>query len=86
MRAGQWNALALVVDRTFIDTDGVRWIIDYKTSPHEGSDIEHFLEEQKRRYADQLNGYREAMQAIEPERTIRTALYFPLQGRLSEYE
>ena len=84
--ARQGRAETLIIDRTFVDADGVRWIIDYKTSPHEGSDIEHFLEEQKRRYADQLNGYREAMQAIEPERTIRTALYFPLQGRLTEYE
>ncbi|HXK06663.1 MAG TPA: hypothetical protein VMS37_29985 [Verrucomicrobiae bacterium] len=25
------------VDRTFVDSDGTRWIIDYKTSFHEGS-------------------------------------------------
>ncbi|MEX2353429.1 MAG: UvrD-helicase domain-containing protein, partial [Gammaproteobacteria bacterium] len=26
----------IIIDRTFIDNDGVRWIIDYKTSRHEG--------------------------------------------------
>ncbi|MBT8422743.1 MAG: PD-(D/E)XK nuclease family protein, partial [Gammaproteobacteria bacterium] len=80
------KAETLIIDRTFVDSEGVRWIIDYKTSPHEGSDIDNFLAEQKLRYAEQLSGYRDAMQALEPERTIRTALYFPLQGRLSEYD
>ena len=33
-----------MIDRTFIDEAGVRWIIDYKTSDHEGSDLENFFE------------------------------------------
>ena len=33
-----------VIDRTFIDENGVRWIIDYKTSAHEGAGLENFLE------------------------------------------
>jgi len=76
----------VIVDRTFIDKEDARWIIDYKTSPHEGGDIEGFLAEQKRRYADQLAAYKAALQSLEPERQIRTALYFTLQGVLSVYD
>ncbi len=75
----------LVIDRTFIAADGTRWIIDYKTSSHEGGDLEGFLANQLVRYAEQLQGYRAALQALEPERTIRTALYFPLLGEMREF-
>ena len=27
-----------VIDRTFVDADGTRWVVDFKTSPHEGGD------------------------------------------------
>lgn len=74
----------LVIDRTFVDSDGVRWIVDYKTSSHEGGDLEGFISEEERRYREQLEGYRQAMQMLEPDREIRTALYFPLLQRLHE--
>jgi ATP-dependent exoDNAse (exonuclease V) beta subunit len=45
-----------LVDRTFID-QGVRWIIDFKTSEHEGANLEVFLDEQQRRYHDQMERY-----------------------------
>src|SRR3989440_4063793 len=32
-----------VVDRAFRAADGTRWVIDYKTSRHEGSGVEPFL-------------------------------------------
>ena len=32
------------IDRTFVDADSVRWIVDYKTGSHKG-DIEAFLDE-----------------------------------------
>ena len=32
----------IVIDRTFVDDSGVRWIIDYKTSAHKGGDLESF--------------------------------------------
>jgi len=69
---------SFVVDRTFVDADGVRWIVDYKTSSHGGGDLEKFFGEEERRYSDQLQGYKRALQALEPEREIRAALYFPL--------
>src|SRR5438045_2351297 len=38
-----------VMDRVFRTTDGVRWIVDIKTSRHEGADIERFLNQEKER-------------------------------------
>jgi ATP-dependent exoDNAse (exonuclease V) beta subunit len=69
----------LVLDRTFVD-EGVRWIIDYKTSSHSGGDLEGFLASEMDRYRDQLNRYREAM-ALSSTLPIQTALYFPLLDR-----
>ena len=70
----------MVLDRTFVE-DGTRWIIDYKTSSHGGGDLEGFLENEARRYQDQLQRYRDAL-ALTETRPIRTALYFPLLDRL----
>jgi len=67
-----------VIDRTFVDRQGDRWIIDYKTSECEGRDLEGFLREEVERYRPQLTDYAHLFQGLEPRRTIRTALYFPL--------
>lgn len=72
----------LVLDRTFVD-DGIRWIIDYKTSAHGGGDLEGFLQNEADRYRDQLTRYRQAI-AIRETRPVKTALYFPLLDRLVE--
>jgi ATP-dependent helicase/nuclease subunit A len=76
----------MVIDRCFVDDQGVRWIIDYKTSTHEGGGLAGFLEREEDRYREQLNGYREAMQLLDPEREIKTALYFPLLSELRVVE
>jgi len=65
-----------LVDRTFIDDTGVRWIIDFKTSSHEGGGLEAFLDEQQRRYSDQLERY--ARLFAPRGRPVRLGLYFPL--------
>lgn len=65
------------IDRSFIDDHDVRWIIDYKTGSHEGANLNAFLDNEAERYADQLSGYRRLLHELEPEREIRTALYFP---------
>lgn len=75
-----------VVDRTFIDGDGVRWIIDYKTSAHEGGELEWFLDGEQRRYRPQLERYGRLFRLAEPERPIRLGLYFPLLGAWREWE
>ena len=66
-----------IIDRSFIDEEGVRWIIDYKSGAHEGANLNSFLDSEEQRYASQLLGYRELLERLEPERSIRMALYFP---------
>ncbi len=76
-----------VIDRTFIDEEGVRWIIDYKTSNHEGAGVENFLEQEKDRYREQLERYARLMvqRADHADRPIRLGLYFPLLGEWVEW-
>ena len=71
------DSVALVIDRTFISEDGSRWIIDYKTSSHTGTDIEFFLDREQERYRIQLNRYALMMSRIDT-RPIKLGLYFPL--------
>jgi ATP-dependent helicase/nuclease subunit A len=82
------NLCEAVIDRTFIDEDGVRWIIDYKTSVHEGADLENFLEQEKVRYREQLERYARLIvqrDRLATERPIRLGLYFPLLGGWLEW-
>ena len=64
----------LVIDRVFDDDVGDTWIVDYKTSTHEGGDVEGFLLKEQERYHGQLEGYVVALG--KPE--ARRGLYFPL--------
>jgi ATP-dependent helicase/nuclease subunit A len=70
--------LNLVIDRTFVDADGVRWIVDFKTGSHEGAGVARFLDEEQARHGGQLERYAEVMARFEPHRPIRLGLYFPL--------
>ncbi|WP_346836483.1 UvrD-helicase domain-containing protein [Microbulbifer sp. SAOS-129_SWC] len=73
-----------IVDRTFIDGDGVRWIIDYKTAEPAGSEAQpDFVAAQLEKYRGQLENYRKLFYA-KGERNIRCALYFPLLQQLAE--
>ena len=74
-----------IIDRTFIDEEGIRWIIDFKTGGHEGGDREAFLEREQERYRDQLEGYARLMASMDPDRPIRLGLYFPLLGGWREW-
>jgi ATP-dependent exoDNAse (exonuclease V) beta subunit len=67
----------MVIDRTFIDGDGARWIIDYKTGTHEGGNVSGFLDQEQERYRGQLEAYAAAFRLLE-QRPVRTALYYPL--------
>jgi ATP-dependent exoDNAse (exonuclease V) beta subunit len=71
-----------LVDRTFID-QGVRWIIDFKTSEHEGGKLEVFLDEQQRRYRDQMERYAHIMESL--GNPVRLGLYFPLLDEWREW-
>jgi len=66
------------IDRSFIDEDGMRWIIDYKTATHEGGDLDAFLDEEVNRHTPQLQRYAAIVARLEPGQEIRTALYFPM--------
>jgi ATP-dependent exoDNAse (exonuclease V) beta subunit len=69
---------SLRIDRSFVDAGGVRWIVDWKTSRHEGGDREAFLDRELERYRSQLERYAQAMRTLEPDRPMKTGLYFPL--------
>jgi len=91
--------IKLVIDRTFVtsqlpagaDTDArTRWIIDYKTAqPGDGlaqEDSQHWLRAELQRYTSQLAGYSRALQALHPDQTLRTGLYFTTLDELWEIE
>lgn len=67
-----------VVDRTFVD-GGVRWIVDFKTGSHAGTDREPFLDSEVARYRPQLDQYARLWSHLDP-RPIKLGLYFPLVG------
>jgi ATP-dependent helicase/nuclease subunit A len=74
---------SVVIDRSFVDEDGTRWVIDYKTSRHEGGALEEFLEREEQRYRAQLADYVALARALGPQ-PVRAALYFPLLGAFRE--
>jgi ATP-dependent exoDNAse (exonuclease V) beta subunit len=73
----------VVIDRSFVDRDGTRWVIDFKTSRHEGGGLEGFLEQEMARYRPQLESYVALARALGPE-PVRAGLYFPLLGAFRE--
>jgi ATP-dependent exoDNAse (exonuclease V) beta subunit len=77
--SGEWQGeiARVVIDRSFIDEHGVRWVIDYKTSQHLGGGLEEFLDREVERYRPQLNRYAAFAKRLGPE-PIRLGLYFPL--------
>ena len=74
------HASHYVVDRTFVDAQDQRWIIDYKTAePAADITTDTFMAQQQTTYRQQLEGYAELIQHIDT-RPIQLALYFPLFG------
>jgi len=69
---------SLRIDRTFVDGDGVRWVVDWKTSAHEGGDRQAFLDNELARYRAQLERYARVMKLFDPGRPLKVGLYFPL--------
>lgn len=68
---------SVVLDRVVVDDDGSQWIVDYKTSTHEGGNLEGFLRAEADRYRPQLDKYA-AMYEEYAGTSARRALYFPL--------
>jgi ATP-dependent exoDNAse (exonuclease V) beta subunit len=71
---GAAGANTYIVDRIFRTAEDVRWIVDYKTSRHEGADREGFLERERDRYRAQLEAYARALAPGE----AMLGLYFPV--------
>lgn len=67
----------IVVDRTFVDERGRRWVIDYKTSAHTGGGQEAFLDTEVERYRPQLALYGSLL-SRRHNCPVHLALYFPL--------
>jgi ATP-dependent helicase/nuclease subunit A len=84
--AGQIDGVFMNVtlDRTFVDDKGVRWIIDYKTSVHEGAGVDDFLDRERERYRAQLERYARLFARID-QRAVRLGLYFPLLNGWREW-
>ena len=72
-----------VIDRVCIDADGSHWIVDYKTSTHEGGNLAGFLQAEAERYQGQLKRYAELYRAYAAH-DVRCALYFPLLQQFVE--
>jgi ATP-dependent exoDNAse (exonuclease V) beta subunit len=75
VRGGQ--IVNAIIDRTFVDAGGIRWVVDFKTSPHEGGNLDAFLDEEARRYEGQLRRYAHLARELGPE-PVRAGLYYPL--------
>jgi ATP-dependent exoDNAse (exonuclease V) beta subunit len=76
---------SVVLDRIHIDDDGVHWIVDYKTSTHEGGDLAGFLQQEKDRYRPQLEKYAGVYSKL-TDAPVKTALYFPLLQEFVEVD
>jgi ATP-dependent helicase/nuclease subunit A len=68
-----------VMDRVLRAQDGNRWVIDFKTSRHDGANIEAFLDAERARYALQLNTYATVLGGASH------GLYFPLHAAWREW-
>ena len=74
----------VVIDRTFIDNAGIRWIVDFKTGTHSGGALNAWLDSEVERYQPQLERYAAVMAQLEA-RPIRLGLYFPLLDAWREW-
>ena len=79
------RAQNVIIDRTFVDEHDHRWIVDYKTSTHEGGGLEEFLAREQQRYRAQLENYAQLL-ALLDSRPIRLGLYFPLLQGWREWD
>jgi len=74
----------VVIDRTFVDERGRRWIVDFKTGSHAGGGREQWLDSEQARYRSQLERYASIMAGFE-SRPIMLGLYFPLLDAWREW-
>ncbi|HEX2199726.1 MAG TPA: UvrD-helicase domain-containing protein [Burkholderiales bacterium] len=68
----QGQVRTYIIDRLFTAKDHVEWVVDYKTSRHEGTGLEAFLDRERDRYTPQLKLYGALRKGS------RQGLYFPV--------
>ncbi|RDH44134.1 UvrD-helicase domain-containing protein [Zooshikella ganghwensis] len=75
--------LHYVVDRTFIDAAGTRWIVDYKTVEFDArtGSLDNLIQQEIAEYKSQLQNYVQTFQLME-SRPTQSALYFTNISRL----
>jgi len=74
-----------IIDRVRVDSDGCHWLVDYKTSTHEGGDLAAFLAAEAGRYRPQLARYATLYREFAGQQP-RCALYFPLLQEFLEVD
>jgi ATP-dependent exoDNAse (exonuclease V) beta subunit len=74
----------VIIDRSFVDR-GTRWVIDFKTSAHQGGGLDAFLDQEMQRYSAQLRRYTALARGLGPE-PVRAGLYFPLLDAFRELD
>lgn len=73
------------IDRTFVDENNTRWIIDYKSTYHRDGDVQQFIDKQiADRHKAQLDNYGKLFSEID-DREIRLGVYFPLLKEWREW-
>lgn len=75
----------IIIDRTFIDEQGQRWIIDYKITQAENETETEFLAKQRQQYQKQLDNYAKLLQ-LQEQNPIHCGLYFPLTAAWTTWE
>ncbi len=73
------------VDRAFRDEAGRLWVIDFKTSEHQGNLPEQFLDKEQQRYRAQLENYGTLLSGL-VDGPVSLGLYFPLLDAWREWE
>jgi ATP-dependent exoDNAse (exonuclease V) beta subunit len=71
-----------VVDRVIESKSQERWIIDFKTSSHEGAGLDAFLDQEQERYRSKLETY---ARSVFPSQAVKVALYFPVMDAWREW-
>jgi len=73
-------------DRTFVDSSGSRWIIDYKSSrPESGQPHSNFIAAQRERHVARLRRYKRLLENLGPE-PVRIAVYLTALPALVEFD
>ena len=73
-----------IIDRSFVDAEGRRWIVDFKTGRHAGGSLDAYLDSEVARYRPQLERYGRILAGLD-QRPIMLGLYFPLLDAWREW-